>query len=104
VAVYLRSPGEERVLLDTAKAKLDYEGVRYELTNAMLALYDVSWFVGDGTWGSDEQPCKVLRLTDPFTGLMIEVPFDPETASQLAGALEGKKRRFKRSNGSRGAA
>lgn len=82
--VYLRAVDRERVLLDTAKAHLDYEGTRYDLTGAALEFYNAPWEVGEATLGDERVPARGLVLMDPFTGLRIEVAFTREAADALA--------------------
>lgn len=89
MTVYVKPDGGERVLLDTLKAHLDYEGEEMNLTGAVLSLYEVGWAVEDGSVGCDDaqEPCKILILVDPFTGLRIEVPLPMPVAEMVAGAL-----------------
>lgn len=77
---------QPRVLIDTSKAFLDYEGEDYDLTGATIDCYG-RWSVDVGTVGEEGTPAKVLRFEDPFTGLKIEVPLVAEAQVALAAAL-----------------
>jgi hypothetical protein len=91
VSVYLRLNGE-RLLLDTAKCRLRYEEDDYDLTGATLDLYEMEWQIGDGTVGlEDPQPCKVLMLRDPFTGLTLELPVTFDNAERMAAGLTARQ-------------
>lgn len=99
MAVYLRSPGRDRVLLDTAKAHLDYEGTAYDLTSGTLDFYDAGWEVVDGTQGEEAVAVKVFKVTDPFTGLGVEIPIPLDVAEKIADALCPPKRQKRRRRG-----
>jgi hypothetical protein len=90
VSVYLRLD-DDRLLLDTAKCKLRYEEDEYDLTGATLDLYEIEWQIGDGTIGLDPQPCKVVMLRDPFTGLTLELPITFDSAERMAAALTARQ-------------
>lgn len=96
MAVYLRAAGKERVLLDTAKAVLVYEGEEYDLTGASLDFYDFDWMTTEGTLGSEGKACRILTITDRFSGLKVEAPLEHESADRVAVGLaqsDDKKRR-----------
>jgi hypothetical protein len=95
MAVYVDTP-EGRVLLDTAKAHLQYEEATIDLTGATLSFYDQEWTIQDGTMGDDNVPCKVLVFTDPFTHLRIEIPVLLEPAKLMGKALDNGKRSLRR--------
>lgn len=98
MAVYVQLDDGERVLLDTSKARLQYESSSIDLTGRTLSFYDQTWSVADGLVGQDGAPAKVLIFVDPFTGLRIEIPFPPQAADLIAVGLvdNGDKRRLRR--------
>lgn len=76
-----------RVLFDTEKAPLKYEGQEITLTGKTLSLYDQRWFVLEGTLGEEAKPCKVLVFVDGFTGLRMEIPLPLEVAAEMGSKL-----------------
>lgn len=84
MAVYVRLADGERVLLDTKKAKLVYEGREIDLTGATLDFYDFDWLAGPGTLGAAGEEGKVLQVRDRFTGLAVEIPMHAESADGIA--------------------
>lgn len=98
--VYLRTASGERVLLDTSKAKLDYEGVEYDLTGGTLEFFEFAWVTAPGAIGvSDPVPGMGLRIEDGFSGLATEVVFPHLDADRVALGLAdrpGGERRLKR--------
>lgn len=103
MAIYLRTAGGEpqpRVLLDAAKAHVEYEGSRYELRGATLDLYAVEWSVIPGTYS--EEPAMVVLLRDELTGIRIELPLPIENADAIARALTDRPRPSRKQRRRRG--
>lgn len=96
MAVYLRTADDKRVLLDTAKAKLNYEGVEYDLTGAALEFFEATWVVVNATLGSAATPARGFAVSDTFTGLRVEVAFPQEVADRVALAFADDPERPKR--------
>lgn len=108
MSIYVRTAEGERILLDTAKAKLAFEGREIDLTGATLDIYDFSWLTTPATLGEDaKQAGVVLGIRDTFTGLGIEAPFHLEPAEAVAYGLavaaadgrengRGEKRRLRK--------
>lgn len=87
MAVYLRTAGGERILLDATKAVVVSEGVEYSLEGATLDFYDFRWIVTSGTLGDDRRPARILRVEDLLTNIRVEVPWLYEEADPVAAAL-----------------
>lgn len=87
---------DERILFDSEKAPLLYEGTEINLTGRTLSLYDARYAVVDGTIGSASEPCKVIVFTDPFTGITLHVPVSFQVADDLAAGLKSPKGRFRK--------
>lgn len=100
MAVYLRTADDERMLLDTAKASLDYEGRSIDLTGATLEFFDAEWRVVEATIGhTDPIPARGFMLADPFSGVTVEVAVPLDQADRLAlgfAADPEKERRTRR--------
>lgn len=96
MAVYLRTADGDRVLLDTAKARLVFEERELDLTGATLDFYDAEWSVDPGEMG-DGIPVKVLGVRDQFTGFGVEVPLEAVPAGEIAeGLSDGAPKRRRR--------
>lgn len=98
MSIYLRTAAGERLLLDTAKAKLDFEGRVIDLSGVRLDLYEVGWMVGEGTLGDEQVPCKVLVFHDEFSGVRIEIPLPLDRVETFLASFEmnGKSGRWGR--------
>lgn len=75
MALYLQLEDGRRLPFDTKKIEATFEGEPIDFTGARFDFYEAMWVVVDGTVGTGATPCKIFRISDPFTGVAVEVPF-----------------------------
>lgn len=93
MTIFIQTDDDERVLFDTEKAVLDYEGRRIKLTGRLLSFYDQTILVSDGILGEEKSPAKILVVLDNFTGMRLEIPMPLEVASIIGADLMAEQER-----------
>lgn len=76
MALYVQLADGRRLPFDTKKIEATFEGEPIDFTGARFDFYEAMWVVADGSVGNAEMPCKIFRVSDPFTGVAVEVPFE----------------------------